>query len=295
MPKALDWAQCTAVREVNNLKLMGQSQSPYIVEMLYWNFSPRGSLAIVFEEMDGDLHTFHSEDKISNEATLMHIMVSILRGLRDMHNEGIYHRDLKPQNILVKTTPDGQLVVKIADLGASKHGEALNWTHTGVCTVPFCPPELLTHDRAFFVPDNRTWDVYSAGVVFTGLLNVEKVPIMVPTTIATTVPIIATAPLSITNEIGQLQHILELSGIVDILEFSMGKPTSKSKVAADNKVLQASLCEFYATKKCQGLLDERRQQQVCQLLANDMLSIYPTSRRAAVELLAHPFFSGTES
>eukprot|EP00939_MAST-03C_sp_MAST-3C-sp1_P005278 g5278.t1 len=64
-------------------------------------------------------------------------------GMAYLHEKGISHRDLKPQNILVKRYggPD-PIQVKIADFGISRQGSNSGLTlHAG--TQPFMPPELL--------------------------------------------------------------------------------------------------------------------------------------------------------
>ena len=43
-------------------------------------------------------------------------MYQILRGLKYMHSAGIYHRDLKPRNLLVNSNCD----LKICDFGLAR-------------------------------------------------------------------------------------------------------------------------------------------------------------------------------
>ncbi|KAI9138733.1 kinase-like domain-containing protein [Paraphysoderma sedebokerense] len=48
------------------------------------------------------------------------IFYQITKGLEYLHSNWIMHRDLKPQNILISTSPEEHGVVKIADFGISR-------------------------------------------------------------------------------------------------------------------------------------------------------------------------------
>lgn len=58
-----------------------------------------------------------------------------------MHGHGVFHRDIKPENILL----DGELRIKIADFGFTKHVESTNQgiTKTRCGTEPYMCPELF--------------------------------------------------------------------------------------------------------------------------------------------------------
>ena len=93
------------------------------------------------------------------------IVRGIAEGLAYAHSQGIIHRDIKPQNILI--TDSG--VPKITDWGMSKvMGACLPHTITGF-SLSYAAPEQISPDK-FGDTDQRT-DIYQLGVVFYELLT----------------------------------------------------------------------------------------------------------------------------
>src|SRR5262249_3990871 len=92
------------------------------------------------------------------EAEAVRIIAQAAQGLHRAHKQGIIHRDVKPDNIMV--TPEGQ--AKLADLGLVKEVDAdLNLTKTGrgLGTPHFMAPEQF---RSAKDADVRA-DIYSLG------------------------------------------------------------------------------------------------------------------------------------
>lgn len=99
------------------------------------------------------------------------IVPQICEALQFAHEEGIVHRDVKPENILI----DRRGRVKIADFGLAKllgheqpdHG--LTATHQVMGTLRYMAPEQMQGSKQV---DHRA-DIYSLGVVFYELLTGE--------------------------------------------------------------------------------------------------------------------------
>ena len=92
-------------------------------------------------------------------AAVVSIGKQLARALQVAHEEGVIHRDIKPQNILVQ--PDG--VLKVMDFGIARLTERpKGMTKTGmvVGTPEYMSPEQLLGDDI----DARS-DLYSAGIV----------------------------------------------------------------------------------------------------------------------------------
>jgi serine/threonine protein kinase len=77
---------------------------------------------ILYEYMDGGSITNLPE---ATPEVVHSIALQVIEGIKELHTHGVIHRDIRPENILYKYTPDGKtLCVKIGDLGvATKTGE----------------------------------------------------------------------------------------------------------------------------------------------------------------------------
>ncbi|MGF1581407.1 MAG: serine/threonine protein kinase [Gemmataceae bacterium] len=114
---------------------------------------------LVMEFVDGDsLGKLIEEGGELSEPNAIQIIVQVAQGLHKAHKQGLVHRDVKPDNILINS----QGAAKLADLGLVKELEAdLNLTRTGrgLGTPHFMAPEQFRNAKN---ADVRC-DVYSLG------------------------------------------------------------------------------------------------------------------------------------
>lgn len=101
---------------------------------------------------------------------MIRIFVSVLYGVRDLHNTiienaGIIHRDLKPDNIMI----DDNLNVKIIDYGLSKIIDFSSITSTGtqIGSPLYMSPEQLKDSKHI---DYRA-DIYALGIILYEMLT----------------------------------------------------------------------------------------------------------------------------
>ena len=109
------------------------------------------------------------------EADVMLLLPQLLDALECIHQEGIWHLDLKPANIMVDKRGNAVLI----DFGASKHirlgGEGNLTTSTAVAsTSGFAPTEQMESNLEKFGP----WtDLYSLGATLFNLLTCQQPPL----------------------------------------------------------------------------------------------------------------------
>ena len=159
-----------AEREIKSLVRL--SDCEHVVRYLGLH-QDQNFLYVVLELMEGTL-----TELIDNEPQYKEKEVALCRdvaeGLMFLHQLGVYHRDIKPNNILYKCVP--KLTLKLADFGLSSDpdsnsGEGSVW-HSKAGTPTWMAPELLekreTHSEAT--------DMFACGILFHYLFSGKKHP-----------------------------------------------------------------------------------------------------------------------
>jgi serine/threonine-protein kinase len=113
-----------------------------------------------------DLAEYCEKGKLLSVKRILKIVSSVAEALEYAHNQGVVHRDIKPDNILLLENDD----VKVADFGIARVMSA-STTETGMIlgTPNYMSPEQVAGEKV----DGRS-DLFSLGVVMYELMTGEK-------------------------------------------------------------------------------------------------------------------------
>jgi serine/threonine protein kinase len=106
---------------------------------------------------------FATRGTLSIDETI-HVARGVLLALQAAHEQGIVHRDLKPSNVILGSSGESNLSVKVVDFGLAKplHEEGVSLTQTGdtIGTPQYMSPEQCRGQNL----DGRS-DIYSLGLI----------------------------------------------------------------------------------------------------------------------------------
>ncbi|XP_059661388.1 mitogen-activated protein kinase 19-like [Cornus florida] len=161
-----------AVRILREIKLLRLLRHPDIVEIKRIMLPPSRQdfkdIYVVFELMESDLHqVIKANDDLTHDHHRF-FLYQMLRALKYMHTANVYHRDLKPKNILA----NANCKLKICDFGLARVAfsdtpTTIFWTDY-VATRWYRAPELC---GSFFSKYTPAIDIWSIGCIFAEVLT----------------------------------------------------------------------------------------------------------------------------
>jgi serine/threonine-protein kinase len=161
-----DRAASMLARFKNEAQAAGRLSHPGIVAV--YEYGEEGDLAyIAMEYVQGNpLREYFNRGTRFEDRDAISIMAQLLDALGYAHEQGVYHRDVKPANLIIMT--NGRL--KVADFGIARI-DSSNLTQIGA--IMGTPGYMAPEQYAGADVDWRA-DVFSAGVVFYQLLTGVK-------------------------------------------------------------------------------------------------------------------------
>lgn len=253
-----------ATRILREIKLLRLLRHPDIVEIKHIMLPPSQrdfkDIYVVFELMETDLHqVIKANDDLTPEHHQF-FLYQMLRGLKYIHSAKVYHRDLKPKNILANS----DCKLKICDFGLARPAfndapQTVFWTDY-VATRWYRAPELC---GSFFQRYTASIDIWSIGCIFAEILLGKPL-------------------FPGRNVVHQLELITDL----------LGTPSPEVIAKVRNDKARRFLLNM---KKKSGVPFEQhfpRAAPGALRLLKRLLSFDPAERPSAEEALADPYFNG---
>ncbi|KAF9764800.1 Cyclin-dependent kinase 1 [Nosema granulosis] len=153
----------TTIREIILLKNLRHSTIISLEDVIYNN----EKMYLVFEFIDMDLRQFldkiYTEDMVLQPHIIKKMAHQLVTSIHFCHSRNIFHRDLKPQNILVDSSGN----IKLADFGLGRLASIPLRVYTSeVVTLWYRPPELLLGAKYY----DSSVDVWSAACIIAEII-----------------------------------------------------------------------------------------------------------------------------
>eukprot|EP00835_Amoeboradix_gromovi_P002187 NODE_118_length_18907_cov_0.436251.p4 type:complete len:330 gc:universal NODE_118_length_18907_cov_0.436251:18163-17174(-) len=153
------------LREVQVFRVLGDH--PNIIKAHRFIYDPTTSMfCIDMELMQMNLYDYLSlSNRYITEDTAKYIIFNVLKGLEYMNSKGYFHRDVKPENILLN---ESATIIKIADLGSCSEFETEKRPLTAyIATRWYRSPENLLTSGLY---DDKM-DIWGCACIFYEMLT----------------------------------------------------------------------------------------------------------------------------
>jgi len=152
---------------------------PNVLEVFDFGQLDSGSFFLAMEFLEGnDLADEIQKNRVLAPDVGLRYALQICRALAAAHAKGVVHRDMKPENVFLQRTADGEDIVKIVDFGiaqlrtneeAAAGAKQRRLTRTGMI---FGTPEYMSPEQAAGRHADLRADIYAVGIIlyemFTG-------------------------------------------------------------------------------------------------------------------------------
>ena len=155
----LELRECSSLQKLHDSSLANKPGAENIIKLKQIIFIKKtGTLNLVFEYMKTDLLELmkEQEPRKLNEEQIRDIMYQTLLGLSFMHKYGFFHRDMKPENLLLNGKK-----IKIADFGLAREIRSVPPYTEYVSTRYYRAPECILQ----FTNYNSPIDIWGLGCI----------------------------------------------------------------------------------------------------------------------------------
>jgi len=161
-------------KEVENMKSMSiptfiefyDYENDNDTQKIYMEYADQGTLENKIAQMRKDGKDFEEQD-------IFDYLIDILLALYTLNKKGIVHRDIKSENILLKTekiNDKNVTVAKLSDLGLGRQIEGVNGAYTTCGTAYYVSPEIAAGEKKY----SYNADIWSLGIVLYELITKNK-------------------------------------------------------------------------------------------------------------------------
>jgi calcium-dependent protein kinase len=161
---------------INEIEIMQKLKHPYVMSLEEIHES-KNSIYLVLELLEGgELLNYISNSSGLTIRDYSRVMKCILEALAYMADKKIMHRDLKPDNMILKQKNKLEFcTLKLVDFGLATVYDIPEYLFKRCGTPGFVAPEVINAPSNQNIHYNPKCDVFSAGVIFYILLT-EKSP-----------------------------------------------------------------------------------------------------------------------
>jgi serine/threonine-protein kinase len=154
---------------------------PNVLDVFDFGQLENGCFYLAMEFLEGnDLADELQRSRVLTPPRALPIAMQICRALSAAHAKGVVHRDMKPENVFLQRTGDGEEIVKIVDFGiaqlkpSNEEAQAESAKHRRLTRTGmiFGTPEYMAPEQASGKHADLRCDVYAVGIIlfelFTG-------------------------------------------------------------------------------------------------------------------------------
>lgn len=158
------WKDDTALlRFQNEARTLSRLNNPFIADVYDFGISKNGEPFMAIEFIDGITlqELIDSRQRLPVEEAIP-IWLEICAALSHAHSRGVVHRDIKPGNVMLTVSEDGERSVKVVDFGIAKSwsDDEGNLTQTGGMIGS---PLFMSPEQSLGAPVTPKSDMYSLG------------------------------------------------------------------------------------------------------------------------------------
>jgi tRNA A-37 threonylcarbamoyl transferase component Bud32 len=194
---------------------------PNVLDVFDFGQLENGCFYLAMEFLEGnDLADELQRARQLTAARALPIAMQICRALSAAHSKGVVHRDMKPENVFLQRTGDGEEIVKIVDFGIaqlkpSNEEAAAQSTHRRLTRTGmiFGTPEYMAPEQASGKHADLRCDIYAVGIILFELFT-GAVPFTGETFLGVLTKHLNEMPPSMRAVYPDLQISPELEGVV---------------------------------------------------------------------------------